>query len=478
MHRYFGLSGSSVVFLLLLNSLFASSTFAQAYQDKAALEKARQFMEQGQAFYAQNEYAKAAEAFDQAYEAQPFSAFLYNAAIAHERNKNYAKAADLFEKYLDGEPSAEDAAKVKQRIELLRAASGEGKSNTQNASQQAVDQAVATRFKSLISVRTRPEGASVRIRNAKRVMARGKTPSAHTLEQGDYVVVVEHPDYRTVEIPVSVQAGKVYILIAEMSQGEFLGTLNVITEVPGAQVFIDDKKAGAVGNTPYLTVLPAGKHTVWLEKPGFQPSMHQVEFAAAEQKKLSIAMNRVEHGRIQVESNIYGAEVYVDDKLVGTTPYKGDVSAGAHTIRLEADDKKDWEGQVTVLRGQITPLQVYLHNSAGRASAWTMAILAAAFVGTGVAAGMWAGSVEDSLKADQRAGVLTSEDSRYLKGKVLAVGADVLFGFGAVFAAFSIYNFLRDPYPDSEARISKPKDWALLPYASSNGGGATLQGSF
>lgn len=456
--------------MVLCLGFIPSIALGQAGTDKAALETARHHMEIGQELYSKGEYAKAAEAFGAAYAAQPFSAFLYNAAVARERNKEYAKAASLLEKYLNDEPDAQDTSEVKQRIELLRVAAGQShKPGDSGGMQQQISS-----FKSLVSVRTNPEGAKVSLRAGGKTVASGKSPSAHTLERGDYTVFVEHPKYHSVEIPVSVSPGKVYVLIAEMSQGEFLGTLNVITRTPGAEVFIDDLGAGSVGKTPYLAVLPAGNHQVWLKKPGFKDGHHQVAISPAEQKTLRVQMNRVAHGKLSVEANVYGAEVYVDDKLVGNTPYTGDLSTGRHQVRVEADDQKDWESQIDISKGQVTNVKVYLHKSVSRSGAWTLAVLSAAFIGGGIVLGVMANGVEDDLKSDQQQGVLTNDDSRYRKGEILAISADVSFGLGAVFGLFAVYNFLKDPTPDSEARVSKPQDWAFAPYLDPTGAGLQL----
>ncbi|MCB9666895.1 MAG: PEGA domain-containing protein [Myxococcales bacterium] len=451
-----------------------SITLGQADPDKALIEQARTHMERGQEFYSQGEFNKAAEEFGSAYAAQPFSAFLYNAAIARERERQYTKAAALFEKYLSEEPNAPDASHVKQRIELLRVAAGQ----THKAGEADAMEQHSSSFKSLVSVRTNPKGAKVSLRSAGKVIAIGQSPSAHTLEQGQYTVFIEHPKYHPVEIPVSVSPGKVYILIAEMSQGEFLGTLNVITRNPGADVFIDDLGAGSVGKTPYLAVLPAGRHQVWLKKPGFAGLATNAKVIAGEQNTLRAAMVRVPYGKLSINANVYGADVYVDDKPVGKAPYTGKLSTGTHTVRVEADEKKDWEGKVEIYKGRVTPINLHLHDSVSRASAWTFAIMSAAFVGGGIALGLLANGTEDSLKRDQARGVLTTDDSRYLKGKILAIGADVSFGVGAIMGLLAVYNFLKDPSPDSEARISKPQDWAFAPYLDPNGAGLRLGRQF
>ena len=63
----------------------------------------------------------AAAKFLSAYEKKPFSSFLFNAAVAYEKAKKLDRAVDMFQRYLDKDPQARDAAEVKTRIESLNA---------------------------------------------------------------------------------------------------------------------------------------------------------------------------------------------------------------------------------------------------------------------------------------------------------------------------------------------------------------------
>jgi hypothetical protein len=113
-------------------------------------------------------------------------------------------------------------------------------------------------------VRTNPAGATIIVRRGSEIVAQGPAPFAHTLDQGRYNVTVEHPDFQTVDQDVRIEPGKVYVVIVEMSQGQFLGYLRIVSDVPGAQVFIDDREQGARGQTPLEA--PIDRHAPHLDR--------------------------------------------------------------------------------------------------------------------------------------------------------------------------------------------------------------------
>ena len=553
-YRFLGRLGAIALLLGSLSLTVRAS--AQEPPAAASMESAREHMERGQELFASSRFVEAAEEFQLAYEAQAFSAFLFNAGVCYERLGDPTRAADFFARYLDRDPEAGDARAVRARIEQLRTAAADrqpaggtahaadagtattsastpdagtsmattadagvtatgvtatGVTATGVTTTAALDGGVPTDvdagttvttsavtvvrppddeqpgpiapaqdFKSLLSIRTNPAGAQVTLRQGDRVVSSGPSPFAFTVEQGDYRVVVEHPDYRRIETPVRVRPGKVYLIIVEMSQGEFLGFLRVVTDVPGAHVFIDDHAAGAVGTTPFQNAISTGTHKLWIERPGYLPVQRDVEVGVGEEVLVRTDLTRVDEGRIRVVSNVPGSEIYVDDRLVGTVPYEGDVSAGPHEVRVEADGMKDWEAQLNVRQGQVTPIRVRLKPAVGRGGAWTTAVMGALLVGGGVGMGVYADGLRSDLDAERLAGRLTSNDSRLSTGTWLAVGADISFGLGAALGLLSLYYFLRDPLPDSEATVLEPRDWAFSPYYDprARAGGGTLRWSF
>ena len=466
------------------------------------MEVAREHMERGQALYGAARYIESAEEFLRAYEAQPFAAFLYNAGVAYEKVDDPGRAADYFARFLQSDPQTQGAPKLTQRIERLR---GLARAREQELAAQALtqspDAAEAARaqaeletakkrleeleaqlaalggreaFKSLLSVQSKPEDATITLKSADgRVIDSGSaSPFSRTLDEGRYFVEVQHSKYKTISTPLNVAPGKVYVIIVEMSQGQFLGFLRVVSSVPGASVFVDKKEEGALGKTPFQNATPTGQHHIWIEKPGFKPIERDIEVGVGDDVLLNVELERVDYGRIRVVASRPDAQVYVDGQLKGQVPLEVDVPFGEHKVRVSAADMKDWEDKVTVERGQATPIRVKLRPRVGRAGAWVTAGVGAAVLAGAITAGILGKNLKDDLDKDLKAQTLLDNDARIERGKILYIASDVGYGLTLVMAGLATYYFLRDPLPDSEGRVLKPRDWTLNPYIGPTGAGS------
>ncbi len=452
-----------------------------APSERALLDRARIAMEQGQAYYIAGDYPAAAEAFLSAYAVRAFSAFLFNAGVAFERAGDGPAAIREYIRYLDAEPRAADSADVRQRIINLGGTPPPPPAGVEvEVREEPMAAAEEQSMKSLVSVETTPVGAIVTVRRAGRELGSGPAPFTMALNAGQYQVEIQHADYEAVTRPLNVSPGQIYMMIVGMGQGDFLGLLRVVSDPPGARVFIDDRAQGELGSTPFQNPVSAGAHHVWIERPGFQAIERDVEVAAGAEVELSVALERTREGVLRVTGTPRGAEVFVDEERVGTIPYEGALTAGVHQLRVEADGLKVYEEAIEIPRGQALPIAVTLRETPSRGAAWGALITAVLFAGGGTVAGLLGRSLADDLSAERAAGQLTDEDPRILRGKVLYIGADIAFGIAGVLGIMSIIYFLRDPTPDSSAEIGDARDLAFVPSVDLARGsvGGTLRWSF
>ena len=85
----------------------------------ADLKLAKKSFEAAQTAFVREEYEKAADLFLNAFEHKPYPAFQFNAAVAFEKAKRFDQAKEYFERYLTQDAGASDAAQVRARIDAL-----------------------------------------------------------------------------------------------------------------------------------------------------------------------------------------------------------------------------------------------------------------------------------------------------------------------------------------------------------------------
>ena len=110
------------VALVLTVCLCASAYPAVAGEEEApdkGLSSAKEAFEAAQAAFVRGDFSAAAEKFLAAYEHKAFPAFLFNVAVSYEKAKQLEKAKQYFERYLDKDPNASDAAQVKLRLDVI-----------------------------------------------------------------------------------------------------------------------------------------------------------------------------------------------------------------------------------------------------------------------------------------------------------------------------------------------------------------------
>ena len=94
----------------------------------------------------------------------------------------------------------------------------------------------------------------------------------------------------------------------------------------------------------------------WMIYPGF--------VAALKDNKLeSFETSGTGSAKVAVQSDPAGAEIYLDEQLVGSTPSILVVAPGKHAFRLRAAGRADWSRQVSVLAGSDITLAATLDKN-------------------------------------------------------------------------------------------------------------------
>ena len=146
------------------------------------------------------------------------------------------------------------------------------------------------------------------------------------------------------------------------------GRLLIRSTPAGARVTVDGKDHGVTPAT--IRDLPRGAHRVKIAHDGYTSEERRVTITTAQPaQSLMVALGRAAApargaqtpptpagryaGALAVDSRPAGAKVFVDGKLVGTTPIAiPSVAAGSHVVRLEHDGYRRWSSSVRVVASE------------------------------------------------------------------------------------------------------------------------------
>ncbi len=119
--------------------------------------------------------------------------------------------------------------------------------------------------------------------------------------------------------------------------GQFVSTLKVTANVPGAILYVDGDR---IGETPFLEPVrvDTGKKTLRLEKEGYIPQTQIMDIAREVQNEVRFEL--IAEGRpTQVTISVEGADnatIWMDGRELGKAPYTGMVAEGRHTFEARA----------------------------------------------------------------------------------------------------------------------------------------------
>ena len=463
----------------------APGTGAEAAPD-ADLQAAKAEFETAQTLFIRDQYDQAAAHFLDAFARKPFSAFLFNAAVSYEKAQKLEKAAEFFQKYLDREPGAPDAASVKTRIDALRTILAPpampGVPGTTPAPVTPATALPALETKGLVVIDSKPQGATIYLDNKTNGVF-AKTPWQGSLESKPVKLLLEAKGFKPEERSISPRSDKLVDVYIALSEEHFLGWVEIVSNVPGADVFIDRKDIGAIGKTPFTGHLKPGKHTVFLDRIGFKPVQQEIDILPGTATQHMIKLDRSDNGWINVAGRgAYGASVSVDGKPACAAPCRTEVPPGVHRVVVQKGGFEDYQSELRVDRGAETTVEVSWSPRPSKRTAYVTAAVAAAFLGGGLYVGYLSNQNHDGVQNDIKAsssGAVTmvdSNDPRFSRGKWEAVGADVLFGVAALLAVSATVSFFSHG-PDSVAAVDQ-RVIGFGPGVSSDGGGVVAWGRF
>lgn len=434
-------------------------------QQVSALQKAQSAFDQAQLDYLAGKFDDAARGFQDAYLARPFAQFLYNVGASfHMKGKQnsdpaaYEKAIDAYRKYLAADPQAPDKAKVEKAIGVLdaevvqlRAAAapapdGQAKPATPAAPSKEVEQLGNAALRGVFVIESDPPNATIYL-DDKRKGPFATTPWSGSLE-GDHKIIIEKRGFTIIERQVSADPTKLFVFAASMSQQSFLGWIEITSNVPGAEIFLDDKAAGSIGRTPLSQNIKPGKHTIWISSEGYDEHRQEIEIVPNETHEVKATLKGSPVGKLNITGpGIENARISVDGKvLCERGPCLKGIPEGDHTVTITRPDHKPYSQRVSIQAKTETQLRVTLAPTPSRRDAIVMYSIAGVFGGAGVLLGLQSNKYRDDVDSEITAGTVPpdSNDPRLTRGKIFAIAADGAFVVGGIAALTAIYYTFRD----------------------------------
>jgi hypothetical protein len=473
----------------------------------ASVEEARRHLDRGLELYDKRQFSLAAAEFDAAYQAQPFSASLCNAAMAYERALDFKSAIDRYRSFLSAEPNPPDLVRIKtvlawleaQLAAQLRARAAESDGGAPDGSATLADAGdggaspttpppPAAEIRSQVVVESDPPGAPLTVFARKagaapfvvgaanpgwqKVISGEKTPHDASLAAGEYHIVLDaFRDLKRSETDLELKPGRVYAFKANLSQGAFLGFLRVTSPIEGARIHVDDPPPfakGTWGRAPHGDLLEPGDHRVWIEATGFETLTRDVRVERGETVEVTAALERVRHGFLVVDGNAGEVRVTVDGVAYGVYSTLGDplkirLPAGPHQIDLDASGRKTFSGEVLVPRGQEVAVHGRLAFSPPRSNAVLSGTLA-------VGAAVGAVALFRQPSYELREGLDFPGLPRFGPTGTqpwFKVGGVVSLGVSGLLVLATGYSLVHDPNPPSRAQVDKPREFDAAPTTKS-----------
>lgn len=460
---------------IALGAVLATPAFAQ---NADQLKKAQASFDTAQSDYLAGKFDEAAAGFQEAYAARPFPQFLYNVGASfHMKGKKssdpaaYKKAVEFYKRYLQEEPQATDKAKVEKAIGVLEAeikrldeTAGQGSGAAPKEASAEVQNLGDVKVRGLVVIVTEPQDATIYLDNKKNGPL-AKTPWSGSIE-GEHKLIIEKRGYKVVESTISADPTKLVQFVSTMAQEDYLAWVEIASNIPKSDVYIDDKSVGAVGSTPWSQQIKPGKHTFWISKEGFDEYTETIDIAPGETKAIKGTIKGTPVGKLAVGgSGIEDSTILVDGKvLCERGPCNRSVPQGDHVVSVTREGYKPYERRITIESKTETQIKVTLAPKPSRSDAVVAYVVGGVFLGVGIWAGLEANHIHDDLDKQISANnpPPASNDSRFLKGKLYAIGADAAFAISAVTLGTAIYYTFRDKGAPSTALIDA-KSVTLLP---------------
>lgn len=207
-----------------------------------------------------------------------------------------------------------------------------------------------------LSVTAKPSTATILVNDRK--VGTGQITS-YEVPAGNAAIQVEAPGYDVYRVSEKLSMGQTRKLDIQLVSS--FAALEVTSDPPGAQVFLNGKPAGT---TPYSNerLLP-GTYTVRVELEGHDVFETEVEAVKAETKTVTAALVS-KFGKLEIKTEPAGAYVFLNGQHSGQTPYTNfELEPGAYGLQLKLETYNDILESIELSKGQTLKKEYTLEHT-------------------------------------------------------------------------------------------------------------------
>lgn len=176
------------------------------------------------------------------------------------------------------------------------------------------------------------------------------------LEAGEHIVEAKKIGHKTTSAKLTFAKGENRMVSIEPPMPIY-GSIEITSDPSNAEVYIDGEN---VGQTPYMSSrILVGEHKIQISQKGYKTEVEVKEFE--EHKTIRINKKLTDFCNATISSNIK-ANVYLNDKYLGDTPYKIDTIAGIYNLELRRSGYSNYSKRIT-LNGTTENLHIKLSEN-------------------------------------------------------------------------------------------------------------------
>jgi len=165
---------------------------------------------------------------------------------------------------------------------------------------------------------------------------------------GKHFIEVRKENFTTWSKEINVEEYKILQIDAELLAKYC--TIDIVSDPEGANVCLNNEEQGV---TPIkIEKLDPGKYKLSIEKDGYVLYEEEIETIKGETTNRKITLKKADTF-VTINSVPVGANLHIDNVLVGTTPYTAiDVEPGIYEVRIEKDGYLPFSTTVEVEKGK------------------------------------------------------------------------------------------------------------------------------